>query len=233
MDHSVFKLGSDAEIDCYSIGSEGEPLVKVESCMAGAEILKQYAVAHNKFSPADNYYPGIRMPVPLIYSAALAKNLRSYIQDLFGFDPRGAKKAVSTFSIVTCPPGELSLLQRIPHFDAASKKSLAAIHYLADDETSGTAFFRHRELGYEYVDSDRYDTYMQCVKTQFKDKMPNGYISGSTDEYEMIASFTAKYNRLLLYRGSSLHSGIIPQSYTFDPNPATGRLTITSFFEYE
>ncbi|HEX7027890.1 MAG TPA: DUF6445 family protein [Gammaproteobacteria bacterium] len=233
MDHSVFKLGSDAKIDCYSIGNEGEPLVKVESFMAGVEILKQYAVACNKFSQADNYYPGIRMPVPLIYSAALAKNLRAYIENQFGFDPRNAKKAVSTFSIVTCPPDELSLLQRIPHFDAASKKSLAAVHYLADDATSGTAFFRHRKLGYEYVDADRYDTYMQCVKAQFKDKMPDGYIRGSTDEYEMITAFTAKCNRLLLYRGSSLHSGLIPETYAFDPSPATGRLTITSFFEYK
>lgn len=201
--------------------------------MSGAELLKQYAVENNKFGPADNYYPGIRMPVPLIYTAALAKNLRQHFESRFGIDPRSAKKAVSTFSIVTYPPEKLSLLQRIPHFDAASKKNLAAVHYLADDNKSGTAFYRHRKLGYEYVDADRYDTYMECVKTQFDGKIPCGYIRGSTDEYEMTASFEAKYNRLILYRGSSLHSGIIPETYTFDPSPATGRLTITSFFEFK
>lgn len=201
--------------------------------MSGAGFLKQYAIDHNEFGPADNYYPGIRMPIPLIYTAALAKNLSYYIQNLFGVNPRNAKKAVSRFSIVTCPPHDLSLLQRIPHFDAASRKSLAAIHYLTDDENAGTAFYRHRELGYEYIDADRYDTYMQRVKEQFDDKMPPGYIRSSTDEYEMIASFPAQYNRILLYRGSSLHSGIIPENYAFDPNPATGRLTITSFYEFE
>lgn len=201
--------------------------------MSGAGLLKQYAVEHNKFSPADNYYPGIRMPVPLIYTAALAKNLRHYIESVFGIDPRNAKKAVSSFSIVTCPPQKLSLLQRIPHFDAASRKGLASVHYLADDDTSGTAFYRHRKLGYEYVDADRHDAYMQCVRKQFNEKIPPGYIRGSTDEYEMIAAFPAKYNRLVLYRGSSLHSGIIPETYTFDSSPATGRLTITSFFEFE
>lgn len=233
MDQSVFQPGSDVKIDCYSIGNECEPLVKVESCMSGAELLKQYAVEHNKFAPADNYYPGIRMPIPLIYTAALAKNLRHYIESLFRIDPRNVKKAVSTFSIVTNPPQKLSLLQRIPHFDAASKKSLATVHYLADADNSGTAFYRHRKLGYEYVNADRYDIYMQCVKAQFDGKIPPGYICGSTDEYEMIATFTAKYNRLIMYRGSSLHSGIIPETYTFDPSPATGRLTITSFFEFE
>jgi hypothetical protein len=233
MDHSVLKLGSDAKVDCQSIGNEGEPLLKVESFMSGAGLLKQYAIEQNRFEPADNYYPGIRMPVPVIYTVALAKHLRSYIESVFGIDPRNAKKAVSTFSIVTFPIQQLSLLQRIPHFDAASKKNLAAVHYLADDDASGTAFYRHRQLGYEYIDAGRYDTYMQHVKKQFDGRMPGGYIRGSTDEYEMIASHTAKYNRLILYRGSSLHSGIIPETYTFDPNPATGRLTITSFFEFE
>lgn len=233
MDQSVFKLGSDAKIDCYSIGNEREPLVKVDSFMSGAGVLKQYSVEHKKFAPADNYYPGIRMPVPLIYTAALAKNLRHYIENVFGINPRNAKKAVSSFSIVTYPPQKLSLLQRIPHFDAASRKGLATVHYLADDDTAGTAFYRHRELGYEYVDTARYDAYMQCVRKQFDGKMPPGYICGSTDEYEMIASIPAKYNRLIMYRGSSLHSGIIPETYSFDPDPATGRLTITSFFEFE
>lgn len=233
MDQSIFQLGSEAKIDCYRIGNEGEPLVKVESFMSGAADLKRYAVEQNKFAPADNYYPGIRMPIPLLYTAALAKNLRPYIQNLFGFDPRNVKKAVSAFSIVTCPPRQLSLRQQIPHFDAASRKSLAAIHYLADDDTAGTAFFRHRKLGYEYIDVGRYEAYMQCIRTQFDEKMARGYIRGSTDEYEMIASFPAKFNRMLLYRGSSLHSGIIPETYTFDPSPATGRLTITSFFEFE
>lgn len=201
--------------------------------MSGADLLKRYAVERNDFEPADNYYPGIRMPVPLIYTAALAKNLSYYFENFFGVDPRSAKKAVSRFSIVTFQPDELSLLQRIPHFDAASRKGIAAIHYLADDDTSGTAFYRHRKLGYEYVDTDRYDTYMQCVKTQFAENLPPGYICGSTDEYEMIGSFPEKYNHLLMYRGSSLHSGIIPETYAFDPNPSTGRLTITSFYEFE
>lgn len=233
MDQTIFKLGPDAKIECYAIGNEGEPLVKVESFMSGAAQLKQYAVERNEFKPADSYYPGIRMPVPLIYTAALAKNLRHYIESLFGVDPRNVKKAVSTFSLVTNPTRDLDLLQRIPHFDATSKKNLAAVHYLVDDATSGTAFFRHRKLGYEYIDAGRYDTYMQCVRMQFSNKTPSGYICGSTEEYEMIASFQGKYNRLVLYRGSSLHSGIIPETYTFDPSPATGRLTITSFFEFE
>lgn len=234
MDHAVFDPSPNIEINCYQIGLESEPLIQVDSFLSGADILKKYAIDHSHFKPADNFYPGIRMAVPLIYTAAMAKNLRRPIQSLFGFDPRNAKKAVSTFSIVTQKTEELSLSQKIPHFDAAAKKSLAAVHYLTDDEDSGTAFYRHRKSGFEFVDSDRYSQYMNCVKAQYSNeiKVPRGYICGSTDEYEMIAPVTAKFNRLILYRGSSLHSGIIKPNYDFDPNPQTGRLTITSFLEF-
>jgi len=55
---------------------------------------------------------------------------------------------------------------------------------------------------------------------------------GSNNEFEEIMSFEAKFNRLIMYRGTSLHSGIIRPEYNFDPNPQTGRLTITSFYEF-
>src|SRR5690348_15431367 len=120
MEHSIFDVDPGIKIDCHKIGQESEPFIQVESFMSGADRLKRYAIELNDFKPADNYYPGIRMPVPLIYTAALAKHLRPYIESVFGIDPRNAKKAVSTFSIVTFPTRQLSLLQRIPHFDAAS-----------------------------------------------------------------------------------------------------------------
>ena len=78
------------------------------------------------------------------------------------------------------------------------------------------------------------DNYTQNLQQQFDDPLnqPNGYIHGSTENYEEIASYKAVYNRLLMYRGSSLHSGIINSDYNFDPSPETGRLTVTSFIEF-
>lgn len=234
MDHSVFDLASTAKIDSFTVGQEAEPVITVENCMAGAERIRQHAIERNQFVPADTFYPGIRMRIPLIYTVALAKNLRHHIKRIFGFDSRNVKKAVSSYSIVTVPPDELTLLQKIPHFDAATKKSVAAIHYLTTAPEAGTAMYRHRETGYEYVDSARYSTYMEVVKSQFtsQDREPEGYIQGSTPEYEMIESFSAQFNRVVMYRGSSLHSGIIPPRYNFDPSPETGRLTITTFIEF-
>lgn len=234
MDYSIFHLSEDAKIEQYRIGNEGEPLVKVDSFMAGAKYLKEFAVNNACFDASDSFYPGIRMPIPPIYTAALARNLQTYIQELFGFNPRQVKKAVSRFSIVTTPAQNLQLLQRIPHFDSAQRTSVAAIHYLCDDPNAGTAMFRHRSTGYEFLDLQRYRTYMQILKEEFPEpsSYPKGYISGSTPEFEMLNAFEARYNRLIMYPGSSLHSGLIGDYYNFDSNPSSGRLTITTFLEF-
>ena len=125
-------------------------------------------------------------------------------------------------------------MQRIPHFDAPTRNSLAVIHYLSDAPNSGTSLYRHRETGYEYIDQLRLESYKQNLQRQFDNpsQYPSGYIHGSTKEYEEISSHKAVYNRLLMYRGSSLHSGIIKPDYNLDPSPETGRLTVTSFIEF-
>jgi hypothetical protein len=235
MDQRIFRVSGEANVQCMHIGRELEPLLKVGSLMAGVDDIKKYAIEKNDFTVSDSYYPGVRMSLPDDYVVSVVRHLKAYIEKFFGYDLRQLKSAASRFSMVTQPASSLSLLQRIPHFDAPSKKSLAMVHYLCDGPDSGTAMYRHSELGYEFIDRERYQTYMQAIQRQFPtpDSYPEGYIYKSTNEFEQIESFQAVYNQLIVYRGSSLHSGVIRPNYTFDPSPATGRLTITTFIEFE
>ena len=234
MDNSIFSLNHDCEIQTYKIGREGEPLLKADAYLAGANLLRDYAIHNNQFSQVDTYYPGIRMPIAFNYTLALAKHFQSHIEDTFGLPLSKVKRAASRYSIVTADPKSLSLRQRIPHFDAPSRNSLAMIHYLCDEPDSGTALYRHRESTFEYVDEKRQQQYVQSIDRQFDDPLthPQGYICSDTDNFEMLQSFSAVYNRVLMYRGSSLHSGLIRPDYNFDPSPETGRLTITTFIEF-
>jgi hypothetical protein len=234
MDADTYSLADDIQIQCLEVGNEKEPLLIVDSFIKGAQALKDYAVGINQFPVADSFYPGIRMPVPMLYSVAMAKNLAYFIEGLFGLDVKQISSGVSRFSIVTTPPDQLGLFQRIPHIDSPSKNGLAALHYLVDYPNAGTALYRHRETGFEYVDVPRNDIFLQHVHQRFSEptNYPKGYICGETPEFEVIAAVEAKFNRMIMYRGSSLHSGIIPADYSFDPSPATGRLTIASFFEF-
>ncbi len=234
MDESIYSLCPDVHVECMHIGSEREPLLLVDSFIDGAQALKDYAADNNNFPIVESYYPGKRMAVPFSYSLALAKNLSSYIEGFFGCDLRKVKRAASRFSIVTTPPDELGLLQRIPHIDAPSRNNLAVVHYLTHLVDSGTSMYRHKDSGFEYIDAARYESYMTDIRRQFPnpDKYPKGYICGDTPEFEVITSFDSRFNRMIMYRGSSLHSGNIRENYNFDPNPATGRLTITTFIEF-
>jgi hypothetical protein len=57
----------------------------------------------------------------------------------------------------------------------------------------------------------------------------SGYISGSDRFFEEIASIEAVPDRLIIYQGSLLHSGIIPAHMEFSDDPRRGRLTANFF----
>lgn len=235
MEPILYELCDDANIECYRVGNEQQEVLLVDNYLKGASSLKALAVQQNNFARADSFYPGVRMQVPQEYTIALVKNLGFFMEQLFQLEVRNIKSAVTKFSIVTTPPHHLDLLQRIPHFDSPSRKGLAVVHYLQSLPGMGTALYRHIPTNFEYVDEQRYSGYMANIQEKFpsQDKYPEGYISGSTDQFEEVMSVDAVFNRLLMYRGTSLHSGQIGKDYNFDPNPATGRLTLTSFFEFK
>lgn len=235
MEPIEYELCEDANIECYRVGIEQQEVLVVDDFLKGAIALKERAVHENNFARADSFYPGVRMQVPQEYTIAIVKNLGFFMEQFFHLEVRKIKSAVSKFSIVTARPDDLDLLQRIPHFDSPSRKGLAVVHYLQSIPNMGTALYRHKPSGFEYVDEERYSGYMAQIKERFptKDKYPEGYINGTTDQFEEVASFDAVFNRLLMYRGTSLHSGKIGKEYSFDPSPATGRLTLTSFFEFK
>lgn len=235
MGPTVYELCEDANIECHRVGNEQQEVLVVDDFLKGALALKQSAVNENDFAQADSFYPGIRMRVPQEYTFSIVKNLGFFMEHFFQLEVRQIKSAVSKFSIITTRPDNLDLLQRIPHFDSPSRKGLAVVHYLQSVPSMGTALYRHKPTNFEYVDEQRYPSFMASIQQRFpsEDKYPLGYITGTTDQFEEVVSFDAVFNRLLMYRGTSLHSGKIDKDYNFDPSPATGRLTITSFFEFK
>lgn len=230
-----YGLCEDANIECYKVGNEQQEVLLVDNYLKGALALKECAVQINEFARADSFYPGVRMQIPQEYTMALVRHLGFFMEQFFHLEVRQIKTAVSKFSIITTRQQDLGLLQRIPHFDSLSRKGLAFVHYLQTVPGMGTSLYRHRPTHFEYIDEQRYPRYAEKIQERYptEDTYPEGYIHGSTDHFEEIASFDAVFNRLLMYRGTSLHCGKIGKAYNFDPNPATGRLTVTSFFEFK
>jgi hypothetical protein len=223
-------LHQDFHVQKLNIGREQAPLVVIDNLVADADDLVEVA-ASKVFSDVTSYYPGVRAKVPLTYQQFVREQLRGELAADFGLDGSRLRFTGCNFSLVTTSPEKLNYLQRIPHIDSLKGNELAFVHYLFKADLGGTAFYRHRKTGFEYIDRARreYYRYVEDEKDGPDDRPPYQYISGDTALYEQIDRQAGVFNRMLLYRRNSLHSGAMARDFVPDPNPRTGRLTINGF----
>jgi len=212
------------------VGREKVPLIVIDNFLEDAESLIEFCVASAAFNNADSFYPGLRMPAPKLYIQAIHYYLGSLLDATFGLKKDMWQTGRSLYSMVVTPPAQLKVQQCIPHIDSFNRGDLACVHFLCDESKGGTSLYRHKKTGFEYIDPKRLEEYNQCVIAQGGiDIQQKSYMNGSTDLFEQIACIDAKFNRLVIYPGSVLHSGNIAPDFSFDPDPKTGRLTLNSF----
>jgi hypothetical protein len=223
-------LHPDFRLQKLELGREHRPLIVVDNLVADPAELVDLA-AGKLFGDVASYYPGVRAKVPLSYQRFILEQLRGVFAEFFGLDAGAMRFTACHFSLVTTPAGELAYLQRIPHVDSLSGNELAFIHYLFISDFGGTAFYRHRKTGFEYVDQARRAEYWRHVEEEQSgpDSPPAQYITTDTPLYEQIAHQDGIFNRMLVYRRNSLHSGAINRDFVVDPNPRSGRLSINGF----
>jgi hypothetical protein len=217
------------------IGNERAPVLVIDNFLSDPQLLVDFAAAHAVFeSVSDAFYPGVRAPIPPIYSFALRAFLGDIIGETFGLGASRVVKELSTFSLVTTLPQDLRPLQRIPHFDNADEGQLALLHYLCRPEQGGTSFYRHRSTGRETIRAHCVSSYQTGLHAELAElgPLPPCYVRGDTPLFERIASYDAAFNRVLIYRSIALHSGDIPADFVCDADPRTGRLTANTFFFY-
>ena len=220
-----------ADYDILSFGNEQEPIVIIDDFSSDPEGLRA-AAAGLTFERRGPYYPGIRAGADPSYLRERSESLRQILSDVFGVS-HGAGLVECNYSLVTTRPEDLSVIQRLPHFDSTDRGRFALLHYLSNEKAGGTAFFRHRATGFETVSAERLDTYNAALAGE-AEKLglpPAEYYRGDTDQFEQIGLVEARPNRLAIYRGLTLHSGIIPEDFSFEASPATGRLTVNTFLQ--
>lgn len=219
----------DPVVSVRPLGREGEPLVVIDgfSGMAGA-LLEQARAA--RYQQAGAAYPGIRSWADPGYLDRRRGLMMQIMNRVFGFQ-KGVRLDASTFSIVTLAESQLHPLQRIPHYDHGSGEVIAVMHYLLGPESGGTAFYRHRRTGFETVTLPREDAYNAALAMDERDygMPPKRYCHGDTDWFEMIDEVEAVPDRLILYRGRQLHSGVIPDPAALSSDPRQGRVTVNMF----
>lgn len=214
------------------VGHEGAPLLVIDNVLADPERMLRKA-ASRPFEKMPTLFPGLRAPAPLSYQAFLEGLLNPLLRETFDLEPGRFAFPMCHFSLVTQPPETLQFLQRVPHIDSVSAQGLATVHYLFRGGWGGTDFYRHRRTGFEYIDESRHATYFDCLAQQGREASTDvsGYIDGDTAEYERIADVEGVFNRLVVYRRNSLHSGRIDNGRPLPADPLQGRLSINAFID--
>ncbi len=213
------------------IGAELSNIVVIDGVLSAPEAAVDLA-ASMLFAPIGPYYPGVRASLGDETASAFGAAFGDIIADALGvFSPQW--KGDCFFSMVTTAPERLAPIQRLPHFDGLEKTRIAALLYLSHADFGGTSFYRHRATGFETVDAPRYPAYGAALKADVARQglPPPDYIGEGGALFEEIATFEPDFNRLLLYRGNSLHCSRIRNSGSLTADPRAGRLTLNLFLQ--
>jgi hypothetical protein len=223
-------IHASIQIQKLKIGRENAPLLVIDNLVADAEELVRDA-ASKRYAPPQSYFPGVRAKAPLSYQMFVVGELRGIICDYFELEASSLRFSMCHYSVVTTPPEQLTALQRIPHVDSHEARGLASIHYLFKGDLGGTAFYRHRATGFEYVDESRRATYYPVLERELSGPTAPGpaYIDADTALFERVGIQAGVFNRMLIYRRNSLHSGAPTKGIPLPTDPSSGRLSINSF----
>ena len=217
------------------VGESHSPVVVIDEFSGDPESIARLADDLGPFPlDTDSYYPGVRkmideaQPEAFLFVQKACGDAAQFIAGAFDVD--GFELLRASFSMVTMRPSELQPPQRAPHFDSTDQKYLALLHYLRVPPDSGTAFYRQRSTGIERVTQANVDRFVLTAQREAAAlSADSGYIQGSDDHFEQIAAVEAVPDRLIIYQGSLLHSGIIPRNMNFSADPREGRLTANIF----
>jgi hypothetical protein len=215
-------------------GNEQSPVVVIDDFSGSLEHILEIADELAPYPRHTNNYPGLRRIFTAADTAANAyaegtcERAAQFIADAFDMDAFDLVEA--SFSMVTLEPTELSPPQRAPHFDTTDQKDIALLHYLRAPPNTGTAFYRQRVTGIERVTELNVSIYVPVAEVQIP-QLPadSGYFQGSDEFFEQIGAVEAVPDRMIIFQGSLLHSGIIPPGMPLTGDPREGRLTANMF----
>ena len=217
----------EPDIRVERIGREQEPVVVIDGFARDPDALR-LAAAGLAFAPDGTHYPGVKAAVTPAYFADVAPVLGVVLRDVFGYDaPAGVIGA--WYQLVTTPPADLTLSQRLPHVDALRPRQIALVHFLTPEDRGGTAFYRHRATGFETLDEARAPAFRTRLAAEVQQvPPPAAYIADGAPWFEQTAAVAPAWNRALVYRSALFHCGLIPAG-PLAADPLAGRLTVGCF----
>lgn len=231
-----FEINPNCSLDVRPVGNDRTPVIVIDDFAASTERLQAFACDQASYGPdATSLYPGLRARLPRDYIRGVLGQLFPLLYRVYGVPQSlGMRPVNAVYSLITVPERELERRQCAPHFDSTRPYYLAVLHYLADGPFCDTGLFRHRETGYERVTPDNVETYI-AARERWAAQRELGepaYIKGSDEQFELYDRVEYRPNRLAVYPGCLLHSGLVNPSIDIDADPRNGRLTANIFVDF-
>lgn len=222
-------LNPSARVSGFTVGNTGSPIVVIDDVLSNVGDIARFGRNEAVFADPDvSSYPGLNANVPNTLPTPLLTALRPILARAFGVPTTSPISGAGYFGLVTRKPEELDVIQVVPHVDAVGPRCLASLIYLCEPEHGGTAFFRHRQTGFERLTGDNIDAYNVARRAETEKGGGQSYIVGDNSLFERIGGVDARFNRLVIYNGNLLHSGQVnPERLSTDPK--LGRLTLNFF----
>ncbi len=230
-----FSVNRSATPYLNHVGQEKTPVFILDNFLENLSQDLLYNVDKLGFEQATTYYPGIRARLPEEYILSVARALVPLIQKIYSIPTDYQLEFFdSYYSLVTAKPDELLPEQQIPHFDGADKYRFALLHYLNPNPHGGTAFFRHNITGLERVYETQTDAFLSSVSKYYGTRTveKTKYIDSSNTHFTKIGEIPYVPNRMAIYPGNLLHSGMINPDIDIDASPVSGRLTANIFLNF-
>lgn len=229
-------INPQLKIQVKRIGHQQTPIMLIDDFLVDTRPVIGHACEFAQFDQASTYYPGNRASLPRAYVIKVLQSVYLQICQLYYIPQHLKLKPQATYySLITHQPNELELVQRMPHFDSIQPYYFAVIHYLNERPHGNTGFFRHRPSGIECVTPATKAKYVKSAQQfiQQHGEPPMEYCTQSNDHYELYSQIEYKPNRLAIYPGYLLHTGLVELDKDIDASPVTGRLTANIFVDFQ
>jgi hypothetical protein len=224
--------------DIQSVDIGGQSIVFIDNFLQDPQALVEVA-CRSRFEPSatravQKGYPGLRAAAPAAYTQTLTELVDPLIKVNFQVPEHlDVKVGLSAFSLTTTPPEELGPLQRMPHFDASTPHYMAAMLWLCDESHGGTGFYRHNATGWQRITAENREHYLDvCHEEVNRRRPPARYFDRSDEQFTFLGMMPARFNRLVVYPGSLLHSACINPTRSLSSDPRHGRLTVNTFYDF-
>ncbi len=110
---------------------------------------------------------------------------------------------------------------------------MAILLYLCDGRHGGTGFYRHNATGLQQITEATREAYLDTYYDEINARRPaQRYFDNSDDQFTLLGLIPAKFNRMVVYPGSLLHSACINPAISLSTDPRAGRLTLNSFYDF-